>query len=194
MIHHSRPTLGGREARALTGIVRSCEIAGGREVERFETEAARYVGVRDACAVNSGTAALHLALMALDVGKGREVIVPSYVCSAVLNAVNYTGARPVLADVEPDTGNIDVAQLRRLVTRRTSAIIVAHMFGLPARIEDALAIGVPVIEDCAMAIGAEHTPLRAGGQGTGRSLRPHPRPLPEGEGTASPLPLGEGSG
>lgn len=166
MIQHSKPTLGKPEIRALARVVRSGEIAGGQEVEKFETEIARYVGVTDACAVNSGTAALHLALLALGAEKGREVIIPSYICSAVLNAVNYTGARPVLADVEPDTGNISIASVRALVSRRTVAIVVAHMFGLPADIEAVLNLGPPVVEDCAMAIGAVHASRKAtaGGQ------------------------------
>jgi perosamine synthetase len=106
--------------------------------------------------VGSGTAALHLALLALGVGPGDEVIMPSYVCTALLNAVHYTGADPVIADIDSLTLNMDPEDTRRRITPRTRAIIVPHMFGMPARMEQFCRFDVPVIEDCAQSLGSNY--------------------------------------
>ncbi len=155
-IPHSRPTLGVEESEAVSEVIRSGHIAEGDIVRRFEGALADRVGIEYAAATNSGTSALHLALLAMEVGPGDEVIIPSYVCSALLNAVTYTGAAAVPAEIEPDTFNLDAADVHRRVNRRTAAIIVPHLFGLAADLDPLLDLGVPVVEDCAQAIGANY--------------------------------------
>ncbi len=164
-IPHSRPTLGEEEARAAAAVVASGQVAEGAEVEAFEREIASFLGVRHAVSVSSGTAALYLALTAMGVGPGDEVVLPSFVCSALLNAVSAAGALPVLADIDPATLNIDPADVAARLSPRTKAIVVPHMFGLPADLDRLAAFGVPLIEDCAQAIGAEHRGRAAGSIG-----------------------------
>ena len=123
------------------------------------------MGVKYAAAVSSGTAALHLALLGLEVSKGDEVIVPSFVCTALLNAVNYTGATPVIADIEPQTLNIDPQDVAAKIKPTTKAIVVPHMFGLMADIENLSRFGVPLIEDCAQSAGADWDGRMAGSFG-----------------------------
>ena len=125
----------------------------------MEDMLAKQVGVKYAAAVNSGSSALHLALLALGVGEGHEVIAPSYVCTAVLNAIHYVRATPVLADVD-DSLNLCPSGAEEKLTAKTKAIIVPHLLGNPAAVDEIAALGAPVIEDCAQAIGAE-MPSRA---------------------------------
>ena len=99
-IPHSRPTVGQAEAEAVQQVVLSGNLAQGGQVEAFEQEVAVFIGGRYAVAVSSGSAALHLALLALGVGERDEVVVPSYVCNALLHAVSATGARPIVADID----------------------------------------------------------------------------------------------
>lgn len=153
-IPHSKPTLGTEEQAAVTRVLASGQIAQGPEVEKFEQEFAAHFGFANAVATNSGTAALHLALIGMGVGGGDEVIVPVYVCTALLNAVHFVGAKPVLADVDPRSGNLDVESAKALVNPDTRAIIVPHMFGLPVDLKPLSGLGVPIIEDCAQSIGA----------------------------------------
>ncbi|MDR5708526.1 MAG: DegT/DnrJ/EryC1/StrS family aminotransferase [Armatimonadota bacterium] len=154
VVPHSRPTLDKADIRAVTGVLRSGQIAQGEVTRRFERAVARFVGVQDGVATSSGTAALHLALLALGVGPGDEVILPSYTCVALLQAVRYVGAIPKLVDLEPDGYNLSVEEVRRRITRRTRALLVPHMFGTPADIEALCGLGVPVVEDVAQALGA----------------------------------------
>ncbi len=160
-IPHSRPTLGPEEIRAASAVIESGHIAEGIAVKEFENEFARRLGVGFAVATSSGTAALHLSLLAMGIGVGDEVIVPSFVCTALLNAVGYVGASPVIADINPLTYNIDSDDVKKRLTDRTRAIVVPHLFGLPADMESLLALNVPIIEDCAQAVGGlfNDTPL-----------------------------------
>jgi perosamine synthetase len=153
LIAHSRPTLDDHDARAVTKVVRSGWLAQGARVEEFERRMASFVGVRGGVAVGSGTAALELALLAVGVTRGDEVILPSYVCTAPWLAVRRTGATPKLVDIEPETYAIDPVQVKKAVTRRTRAIIVPHLFGLPADLTRLQDLDVPLIEDCAQALG-----------------------------------------
>jgi len=165
MIPHSRPTIGEGEINAVTKVISSGRIAQGKEVAAFEEEFAHNMGVKYAAAVSSGTAALHLSLIALNVKTGDEVIIPSFVCTALLNAVNYTGATPIIADIDPASLNIDPSNVANKVTDSTRAIIVPHMFGLMADMRGLSKLGVPLIEDCAQAVGASRNEDMAGSLG-----------------------------
>lgn len=154
MIPHSKPTLGEEEERAVIEVLRSLQIAEGAIVARFERELSEYIGVKGAVATNSGTSALHLALIALGVSNGDEIVTTTYTCPALLNAVNYTGARTVLADINEYDFNISPTEVTKRISRRTKAIIVPHMFGFPADMDALLGLGIPLIEDCAQSTGA----------------------------------------
>jgi dTDP-4-amino-4,6-dideoxygalactose transaminase len=156
LIPHSRPTLGPEEIRRVSEVLESGQLAQGQMVAEFEAAFARKLEVGHAVCVSSGTAALHLSLLALKIRPKDEVIIPSYVCSALLNAVNYVGARPVLAEIDPHTHNLDCADVKKRLTRRTRAIIVPHLFGLAADLGGLSGLDVPIIEDCAQAAGASY--------------------------------------
>ncbi|MDD3089354.1 MAG: DegT/DnrJ/EryC1/StrS aminotransferase family protein [Candidatus Omnitrophica bacterium] len=165
IIPHSRPTLGKEEASAAAKVVMSGHVSQGPRVREFEKALSKFIGVRDAVAVSSGTAALHLGLLAMGIGKKDEVILPSYVCTAPLNAVCQTGARPVLADIEMESFNISSGGVNDVKTRDSKAVIVPHMFGAPADMESIAGTGVPIIEDLAHSIGAFYGRKRAGSFG-----------------------------
>ena len=164
-IPHSRPALGEAEAKAVAEVVRSGWIAQGRQVAAFEQAMAKVTGQGHGVAVSSGTAALYLALMALGIGAGDEVVIPSYVCTALWHAVGLTGAKPVLVDIEPATYQPCPRAVARALTRRTKAVIVPHMFGLPADIEILKSHGIPLIEDCAQSLGVTVRGTSVGGTG-----------------------------
>jgi perosamine synthetase len=165
LIPHSRPTVSEDDAQAVARVVRSGQLAAGPEVAAFERELAARVGVADAAAVSSGTAALELALRALDVGPGAEVVVPTYVCDALHHAVTRCGAVPVLADADPATLTLSPVDAKRRLSRRTRAVIVPHAFGLAVDLAPFEALGVPVVEDCAQALGASVGARAAGSLG-----------------------------
>lgn len=154
MISHSKIVLDEEDIAGVEDVLRSGLLVQGKVVSSLEEKLASFIGVRHAVAVSSGTAALHLALISLGIGRGSEVIMPSYVCTALLNAVHYVRATPVLADIDPYTYNMSAEHVARAVSKKTGAVIVPHMFGLPADMDAILALGVPVIEDCAQSAGA----------------------------------------
>ena len=155
MIPHSKVALGEDDTANVIEVLRSGRLVQGEAVSSFEKKMASYVGVKYAVAVSSGTAALHISLLCLGIGGGSEVIIPSYVCTALLNAIHYVKAKPVLVDINPYTYNMDVEKIRNAINSNTRAIIVPHMFGLPADMGDILSFEIPVIEDCAQSIGAK---------------------------------------
>ncbi|MDY7030958.1 MAG: DegT/DnrJ/EryC1/StrS family aminotransferase [Thermodesulfobacteriota bacterium] len=156
IIQHSKPTLDDKDCDAVSAVLRSGHLSLGEYVRMFEAELSQRIGVKGAVATNSGTSALHLALLSFDIGEGDEVIIPSYVCSALLNAIHYVRATPILADIVPDSFNLDAEHVKQSITERTKAIIVPHLFGLPADLDELLSLGVPLIEDCAQALGASY--------------------------------------
>jgi dTDP-4-amino-4,6-dideoxygalactose transaminase len=164
-IPHSRPLLSDSDLNAVISVLKTGQLSQGPKVREFENKLASFIGKKKAVAVSSGSAALHLALLALDIKKGDEVIIPSFVCSAVLNSVNYTGATAILVDIDPLTFNVSVEAAKRAITKKTKAIIVPHMFGCPAEIDKLSELGIPVIEDCAQSIGANFKGKRAGSFG-----------------------------
>ena len=153
MIPHSRPAIDEEDMRAAAEALGSGQIAQGPRVERFEREMAAFFGLQGGVAVSSGTAALELALRALHIGPGDEVIMPSYVCAAPWLATLRVGAQPRLVDIDLHTFNIDPLAACRAVTGKTRAIIVPHLFGLPADLTALEKLEIPLIEDCAQALG-----------------------------------------
>jgi dTDP-4-amino-4,6-dideoxygalactose transaminase len=166
IIPHSRPTLDQEETEAVCAVLQSGQLAQGRKVRHFEKALASLTGVGGTVAVSSGSAALHLALLALDVGEGDEVAIPSFVCPALLNAVRYVRAVPVIVDIHPQSFNMDANDLKKRLTAKTKAVILPHMFGLPADIREIAALGVPIIEDCAQSLGSRYQGAPTGSFGT----------------------------
>ena len=160
------PEIGAAEIDAVTSCLRSGWIGAGPRVEEFEREFARYKGVAYAAAVSSGTAALHLTLVALGIGPGDEVIAPTMTFASTIHSIVHTGARPVLVDCTPSTLNIDPRQIERCITARTKAIIVVHMAGRCCEMSSILDIArrheLRLVEDCAHALEAVHHGRPAG--------------------------------
>ena len=156
--------------RAVLDVLASGRFALGPEVAAFEEEFAAFCGADHAVAVSSGTAALHLALLAAGVGPGDEVITVPYTFVATVASIRYTGATPVLVDVRPDTGTIDTDQAAAAIGPRTRALLPVHLYGRPAELDPLLALGrehgIPVIEDASQAHGAEYRGRRVGAIGT----------------------------
>jgi dTDP-4-amino-4,6-dideoxygalactose transaminase len=154
---------------AVKGVLDSGQYILGEEVTGFEREFASYCGGRHAIAVNSGTSALHLALLAAEVGPGHEVITVPFTFVATVAAVGYSGARPVFVDIDPRTLTIDPDRIEAAITPRTRAILPVHLHGRPADLgpirEIARRRGLLVIEDAAQAHGAEYQGKRIGGHG-----------------------------
>lgn len=164
-ISHNKPYLDKQEARAVAKVLQSDWLTTGKEVEKLENNIKKLVGAKYAVAVNSGTSALHLSLLALGTGLDDEVIIPTYTCSALLNATYYTGATPVVVDVESDGFNIDGNQVKKKIGKKTKAVIVPHTHGFPAKIEAIKKFGLPVIEDCAIALGTTYLGKSVGNSG-----------------------------
>jgi perosamine synthetase len=165
LIPHARPTLSEEDAERVAGVVRSGRLAQGEEVAAFERELAGRLGVGAAAAVSSGSAALELALRALGVAAGDEVVVPTYACDALHHAVTRCGATPVLADADPETLGLSASDAARRRSRRTRALVLVHPFGLALDLAPFLALDVPLVEDCAQAIGAVVDGRPAGSRG-----------------------------
>lgn len=155
---------------AVQRVVESQRFILGPEVEQFERAVAGYVGCRHAVGVASGSDAILISLMACGIGYGDEVIVPSYTFFATAGSVARLGARPVFADIDPDTYNVDPASVASLVSRKTRAIMPVHLYGqccdMGALLEIASRHDLALIEDAAQAIGAEYGGRRAGGFGS----------------------------
>ncbi len=132
MIPVCEPLLGDKELEYAADCLRTNWISSaGKYIARFEQGFAEYCGCRHGIATTSGTTALHLALAALKIGKGDEVILPSFTMAACVFSVIYTGAKPVLVDSEPETWNMDVAQIEKKITAKTKAIMPVHIYGHP---------------------------------------------------------------
>ena len=152
----AQPVLGEDEAAALAEVLRSGQLSLGPRVPAFESAFAAFVGAEHASAVSSGTAALHLALRAVGVTDGDEVVTTPFSFVATANAVLYERARPVFADVDPVTLNLDPQAAAAAVTPRTRALLPVHIFGYPADLPAFEAMDLPIVEDAAQALGARH--------------------------------------
>lgn len=181
LIRLAWPDVGAEEAAAVAEVLASGRLTMGPKVEEFEAELARACGTAHAVAVSSGTAALHLAVLALGLDPGDEVLVPAYTFPASANVVALAGLRPVLVDVDPETMNLDPGRVR--VGPRTRAILAVHLFGRPAPVEDLP--DLPLIEDAAAALGARRRDRPCGSLGALGCLSFHPRKIvTTGEGGA----------
>lgn len=171
MIPIAKPLLGKEEIDAVTKVLSSGMIAQGPKVEEFELAFSGYTGSDHAVAVNSGTAALHIAVLAHDIGKEDEVITSPFTFIATANSILYTGAKPVFADIEPDTYNIDPEKIKEKITSKTKAIMPVHLYGHPADMKAIMEIAedhkLVVIEDACQAHGAECLGKKVGSFGTG---------------------------
>ena len=154
---------------AIQGVLDTCQFTLGSEVAAFESEFSTYCQATHGIGVNTGTSALHLALLAAGIGPGDEVITVPFTFVATVSAIHYTGARPVLVDIDPRSFTMDASALEAAVTERTKAIIPVHLYGQPADMDPILDIarrhGLVVIEDAAQAHGAEYKGRRTGSLG-----------------------------
>lgn len=191
LIPLAKPVFEDDDFEALRGPLLSGWVVQGPNVKAFEDAFATYTGAAHAIACTSATSALHLAMVALGVGPGDEVIVPAFTWVATANAVVYCGATPVFADIELATYNIDPADVARKITPKTKAIVPVHLFGLPADMDALAAFGLPMVEDAACGLDARIGTQHVGTFGELACFSFHPRKaVTTGEGgmltTASP--------
>ena len=183
VIRLARPDAGNEELAEIAAVLETGLLTMGPKVAEFEELIAGAAGTEHAVAVSSGTAAVHLAVLALGLGRGNEVLVPAYTFPATANVVALAGATPVLVDVDPVTMNVDPADATRRVTPRTRAVLAVHLFGRPARLEELPPL--PILEDAAGALGAYRGGRACGGLGSLGCFSFHPRKIvTTGEGGA----------
>ncbi|MBI4338212.1 MAG: DegT/DnrJ/EryC1/StrS family aminotransferase, partial [Chloroflexi bacterium] len=175
----TKPFFDDAEAKAVAEVLASGWVVQGPRVRAFEAAVAAFTGAKHARATTSCTTALHLGLRACGVGPGDEVIVPAYTFVASANAVEYTGAKTVFADVDLETNNLDLASLERAMTPRTRAIMPVHQFGLACDMDPimdlARAHNLRVVEDAACALGCFYKGRHVGTFGDAGCLSFHPR-------------------
>lgn len=170
----NKPLIGEEEIKAVVNVLRSGRLTtgaveGGPKVQEFEKIFARFIGVKHAVAVSSGTAALYAALLASGIGPGDEVIVPAFTFVATANVVLMVGARPIFADIDMETYNISVEDVKRKITSRTKAIIPVHLYGLPADMDPLVDLAekydIVIIEDACQAHGSVYKGKKVGSIG-----------------------------
>jgi perosamine synthetase len=187
-IRLARPDVGAAELAAVAEVLESGQLTMGHRVEAFERSLVQAVGTAEAVAVSSGTAAIHLALLALGIGPGDEVVVPAYTFPATANAVELCGGRAVLVDVDPDTFLVRPELVAEAITPRTRAVLAVHLFGRPVAWEElqtAVPQDVHLLEDAAGALGARYRGTPCGALGLLACLSFHPRKIvTTGEGGA----------
>ncbi len=161
--------IGGEIEKAVTEVLASGSYILGKHNKAFQTEFADFVGTKYSVGLNSGTDALHLALRALNIGRGDEVITTAFTFVATASAIGLAGATPVFVDINPDTFNIDANKIEAAITPKTKAIIPVHLYGQPAEMDKIMDIAkrhnLKVVEDCCQAIGAEYKGQKVGSFG-----------------------------
>lgn len=177
----ARPFLGREEEDAAAAVIRSGWVSQGPKVKEFEDMFAEYVGSKYAIATTSCTTALHAALVVSGIGPGDEVIVPSLSFIATANAVVHAGAKPVFADIDPETCNVTAETIKKVTTPKTKAVMPVHQMGLPVDLDPIMDLckkrGFVLIEDAACAIGSEYKGKQIGGHGNTACFSFHPRKI-----------------
>lgn len=162
----AKPYITATERRYVDDVLRSGQLSLGPKYLEFEKKFARHIGTRYACSVNSGTAGLHLAMLAADIGPGDEVITSPFSFIASSNAIIYTGAKPVFCDVDPDSYNMDPSRVEKLITKKTKALLVVHIFGQSTDMAPIMKIAkkykLKVIEDACESIDAKYHGRKTG--------------------------------
>jgi len=189
MIKLAKPFIPEKAINAVVEVLKSGNLVQGKYVKQFEKKLEEYLNVENAVVVSSGTAALHLALMALEIGQGDEVIVPAFTFPATANVVELVGAKPVFVDITLDDFCIDTSKIEEVITKRTKVIMPVHEFGQAAKMDDILEISkkhnLKIIEDAACALGTEYDGKKAGTFGSAGCFSFHPRKaITTGEGGA----------
>jgi len=176
-----KPWMGEEEVRAAAEVILSGWVSQGPRVIEFENAVAGYVGAKYAVATNACTSALHLCLHVSGIAPGDEVILPSFTCMATANAVHHAGGRPVFAEIDPRTYNLDPAAVAEAITPKTRAILVVHQIGLPADVDAFMAIArkrhLALVEDGACSLGATYKGRRVGALGAPTCFSFHPRKM-----------------
>ncbi len=161
--------IGSEIEKAVTEVLASGSYILGKHNKAFQTEFSDFIGTKFSVGLNSGTDALHLALRALDIGRGDEVITTAFTFVATASAIGLAGATPVFVDINPDTFNIDANKIEAAITPKTKAIIPVHLYGQPAEMDKIMDIAkrhnLKVVEDCCQAIGAEYKGQKVGSFG-----------------------------
>ena len=162
----AKPYIGKKEEQYVLEVLRSGVLSIGPKIKAFEKNFAEFIGVKYACAVSSGTAGLHLTMIAAGIKKGDEVITSPFSFIASANSILYMGAKPVFADIDPATYNIDPAKIEEKITKKTKAILAVHIFGQPADMDPIIKIAkkhnLKIIEDACESIGASYKGKKAG--------------------------------
>lgn len=171
MISMAKPQIGDDEKRAVMEVLDSGMMAQGPRVKAFEEAFATMCGTKHAVATSSGTTALHVAMLANDIGKGDEVITSAFTFIASANSILYVGAKPVFVDIDPRTFNLDASKIDKAITNKTKAILPIHLYGLSCDMDPVMKIaekhGLLVIEDACQSHGAEYKGRKVGSFGTG---------------------------
>lgn len=181
MIRLAKPYLGEEELAEIASVLASGYLSQGPKVAEFEHGLAEHLNVKHAIAVSSGTAALHLSVLALGLGESDEVIVPDFTFPATANVVALAGATPIFCDIDLDTFNLDPEELEPLITPRTKAVVPVHQFGLAADMTAIISVAekfdLKIIEDAACALGAQYHGQKCGTFGTVSCFSFHPRKI-----------------
>lgn len=166
MINLAKPDLSNKAIEKVIDVLRSGYLVQGKHVENFETKLSEYLNATYAIVVSSGTAALHLSLLALGIKKGDEIVLPAFTFPATANVVELVGAKPVFVDINLSDFCIDTTKITNAISKTTKAIIPVHEFGQPAKMDEIIKIsdtyGLKIVEDAACALGAEYFSKKVG--------------------------------